>query len=109
MTAALRTLTGLRRAARNQQLDILPTLMDELVCVCPCCQAGGRRQLCRITISHGYPTASCQGCTKWSDDESAILAMLGYDPDADEPHEIPLQIFNLLWAIERAERRAVAA
>jgi hypothetical protein len=99
--SALRSLAGVTRAARNQGLEVIPTLLREVLFECPVCKAAGLKASACVEILSGAPSVRCRGCERWGDDPFEILTRLGYDPDVGEPYEIPLRVFDLLWALER--------
>lgn len=98
----LRTLSSVARAARNQDLELVPTTLPEVLFQCPLCKADGKHQLCRVEMIDGNPSVTCNGCSSWGDDPFDILGVLGYDPDTTSEFEIQLRVFDLLWALHRA-------
>lgn len=97
----LRTLASVAKAARNQGLQVIPTLMREVLLECPTCKTAGLKALASVTIEDHGPTVHCKGCESWGDDPYDILTTLGHDPDKDDPYEIVLRVFDLLWTLER--------
>lgn len=98
---SIRTLAQATQAARNQRLEVTPTLMPEVLLECPTCKQHGTRSLARIERINGALHPTCNTCELHDDDPYEILRILGHNPDHNEPHEITLRIFDLLWALHR--------
>lgn len=97
----LRSLPDVAAAARRLGLDVVPTLLPEVLFTCPVCKRHGARSLARVEMVIGAPVVTCAGCERWDDDPFAILGVLGHDPDKGEPHEVALRVFDLMWAMHR--------
>jgi hypothetical protein len=80
--------------------------MPEVLVPCPICEENGLRSIASLLVEFGAPLVSCGGCERWGDDPHRILDWLGDDPESDDPFEIPLRVFDLIWALERERRRA---
>jgi hypothetical protein len=103
---ALRTLAGVESAARRLGLEVFPTELREVLFECPRCKGYGLRALACVELILGVPVVRCAGCEAWGDDPFNILLELGHDPDAGEPYELVLRIFELLWTMHRLGRAA---
>jgi hypothetical protein len=99
----LRTLQDVADAVDRLGLERVQTQLREVLFECPVCREAGTKALACVTVEYHAPVIRCASCERWGDDPRDILGVLGHDTNHGEPYEIPLRLFDLLWAMHLAE------